>query len=324
MNKTTFRVFKQLSASCYIGGTTIGKRLSITRSVVWKCIQQLQHDYYVPIKSSAAKGYKLVHTLPLINIDAVQEILFNQSCEIDYLLSVNSTNAYLQEKQLSKSYHICIAEHQKLGKGRFNRLWQSPFAQNIYCSIKTVLEKDVSELSGLSLAIAVIVAKSLSYCFQDLKVQLKWPNDVYISAKKVSGNIVEVKAESNFDSQVIIGIGINVNMLTEETIDQKWSSIALELDNQIVDRTLLLKDLLKRLLSGLKNFEKNGFSDFLKNFVEFDFLNEKDILLTLPNNDVLLGRYDGVSELGQLKLDINGSIKLFASGEASINKKSSC
>ena len=322
MNQTTYNVFKQLCTDEYTDGTTIGQRLSVTRAAVWKSIQQLQNDYFVPIESSKAKGYKLAHAMPVIDMANLSGLYEKYSCELEYFLSVDSTSTYLLEKPLLKRYHVCLAEHQKAGRGRFNRRWVSPFAQNIYCSIKTVLKKDIGELSGLSLAVSVMVAQSLSAVFENLALKLKWPNDVYIQGKKVSGNIVEVKAESNSDSQVVIGIAINVNMLKQRLIDQHWTSIALQLENKVVDRTQLLKDLLARLFQGLELFEEHGFDAFLAAFNAYDYLQAKEIYLTLPNNDVISGSYQGVNALGQLQLDVKGNLRTFASGEASVDKKS--
>ncbi|WP_116963974.1 biotin--[acetyl-CoA-carboxylase] ligase [Fastidiosibacter lacustris] len=321
MNITLLNILKQLNCENYTDGTTIGNKLNITRAAVWKNIQKLQDEYHIAIESNKAHGYKLIQPLILLDQKRILEHIQHSNVQLDCLVSVDSTNDYLQNNESICPYHICLAEYQKKGKGRFNRTWISPFAENLYFSLKTTLAKEIGELSGLSLALAVCVAKVLSSLFTELDIKIKWPNDIYLNEKKLSGILVEVKAESNAQSQIIIGIGINVNMSFNLNISQPWVSLQ-EVLGQYVDRNILAINLANDVIITLKKFEASGFISFIENYHHFDYLTDKEITLSLPNNMFVTGIAQGVNELGQLQLCCDQKqIKTFASGEASIVKK---
>ena len=94
---------------------------------------------------------------------------------------------------------VVVAQAQSAGRGRYKRTWVSHHG-NLYASfIYKVYERDPK----LSYAVAVAIAETL-IAF-GLKPQIKWPNDVLIDGKKISGVLIEYAR--NF---VIVGIGINI------------------------------------------------------------------------------------------------------------------
>ena len=96
-----------------------------------------------------------------MNLNNIIANYHHKNILIDYFFSINSTNDHLHKKACRVQYHICIGEHQSQGKGRFNRYWNSPFAQNIYFSLKTTLHININELSNLSLAISCVISDIL-------------------------------------------------------------------------------------------------------------------------------------------------------------------
>ncbi|WP_119327851.1 biotin--[acetyl-CoA-carboxylase] ligase [Cysteiniphilum halobium] len=320
MNTTTLEILKQLSHETYIDGTTIGNALGITRAAVWKAIQKLQNDHDVAIESHRVHGYKLQSPLIMLDQAKILSRIKTKNVIVDCYPSIDSTNTYLQNTALKSDYHICMAEEQRQGKGRFDRVWRSPFAENLYYSLKVSLQKELSELSGLSLAVAVSVAKTFAHEYPMLDIKIKWPNDIYINAKKLSGILIEVKAESNAQSQIVIGIGVNVNMQQRDDITQDWTSLANEL-NQYIDRNELAINLSNELISSLQRFENNDFSVFIDEYTKYDYLKGKTIGLNILNKEVITGIANGVNALGQLKLKTGDSERVFSSGEASVIKK---
>lgn len=320
MNTTTLEILKQLSHENYIDGTTLGNALGITRAAVWKAIQKLQNDYHIAIESHRVHGYKLQSPLIMLDQAKILAGILYDDVMIECLSSVGSTNTYLQNATTQSNYHICMAEEQRQGKGRFDRVWCSPFAENLYYSLKVSLQKELSELSGLSLAVAISVAKAIASLYPQLDIKIKWPNDIYINDRKLSGILIEVKAESNAQSQIVIGIGVNVNMRKSDDITQDWTSLANELDNYI-DRNDLAISVSNALIATLQRFENNDFSIFIDDYATYDYLKGKTIGLNILNKEVITGIANGVNALGQLRLKIGDSERVFASGEASIVKK---
>ncbi|WP_119344210.1 biotin--[acetyl-CoA-carboxylase] ligase [Facilibium subflavum] len=317
MNDTLLGIVKLLNDHDYIDGNSIGAKLNITRAAVWKNIHQLQQQYGIAIRASKAKGYKLQQPLILLDQDKIKQKLIHEQVKLECFNSIDSTNRYLQDiNDDTYLYHICLAEHQSKGKGRFSRSWSSPFGQNIYLSLKTNLTKDMSELSGLSLSIATVIANVIHKDFPILNPKIKWPNDIYLNDSKLSGVLIEVKAESNYQSQVIIGIGLNVNMTQQNEINQEWISL-LKATGATVDRNQLATHLINALIDALIVFQNKGFTPFIDAYQSLDYLTGKTISLSLPNNTIITGICHGINQHGHIMLKKNDKIHTFASGEAS-------
>ena len=108
---------------------------------------------------------------------------------------------------------VVFAERQFHGKGRMDKKWYSAKDQNLTFSI--LLKKKINEknISIISLGTAVAIAISLENLFQ-LKVNLKWPNDVLVNGSKIAGILVESSMQGNKVDKLVIGIGLNVNQTT--------------------------------------------------------------------------------------------------------------
>lgn len=104
---------------------------------------------------------------------------------------------------------IVIADHQTAGRGRFGRNWWAPSDSSILLSI--VLRPRLEQLRHLNMAATLAVALSIEKV-TGLKPVIKWPNDVLIGGKKVSGILIESEVEEEKVNFVVIGIGLNVNL----------------------------------------------------------------------------------------------------------------
>lgn len=219
------KIVNILSDGQYHDGNSIGKSLQMTRSAVWKTIKKLV-NYNIKMDSVRAKGYLLSEPLILLDVDRIKKNIAG-NIDIHLFETIDSTNHYLKVFKNIKTPKVCIAEKQTHGKGRFNRQWYSPFGKNLYFSCVYPFQKDVSELAGLSLLTSLAIVKTLQHFGLDERLLVKWSNDVMYDNKKLSGNLIEVQAETHASCQAIIGIGINVNMLDDEskTISQEWISM---------------------------------------------------------------------------------------------------
>src|SRR3990167_5018644 len=160
---TTFtKLVNILNDGNYHDGTTLSSRLQISRSAVWKAIQKLE-KYGIPVHAMKGKGYALAEPLILLNQKTIKRGI--QTANIDFTIfeSIHSTNTYCvpQPRIKNKNISICLAETQTGGLGRLQRSWHSPFGQNIYLSCTYSFQKDVSELSGLSLVISLAIIATL-------------------------------------------------------------------------------------------------------------------------------------------------------------------
>jgi BirA family transcriptional regulator, biotin operon repressor / biotin---[acetyl-CoA-carboxylase] ligase len=323
LNANLVNIVDILNDGQYHDGSTMGDRLNMTRSAVWKTIRKLE-AYDIKIDSIKGKGYALLEPLILLDQKKIKKKLCTEKIDISIFECIDSTNDYLKLKTFphNQSIKICLAEQQTRGKGRFNREWYSPFGQNIYLSCIYPFRKDISELAGLSLVASLAIVKTLqTYGLSD-HLYAKWPNDVVYQNKKLSGCLIEIQAESHGASHAIIGVGINVNMLNDDHhIQQTWTSMR-KILAQYIDRNELCARLITHFLDHLQQFAARGFTPFAEEWMQADSLMNK--IITLKNFDEkITGKVMGINDKGHLLLRLeNGTVRSFSSGDTSIVKKS--
>jgi BirA family transcriptional regulator, biotin operon repressor / biotin---[acetyl-CoA-carboxylase] ligase len=163
-----------------------------------------------------------------------------------YFESVDSTNdiakTWLQEGAPSGA--VVIADEQLKGRGRKDRTWHTP--PNVAIALSVILRPDQDHLSRINLLGALSVYDLAEYvgCTQ---VGIKWPNDVQINGKKVSGILPEVVWDGDELAGVVLGIGVNVRVDFSKT-DLQDNAINLETSvGKKLDRADLIVYLLKRI-----------------------------------------------------------------------------
>lgn len=190
------------------------------------------------------------------------------------LNEVDSTNQYIIDNiKYVKSGDVCVAEYQTLGRGKRGKIWVAPFGKNVCLSIYWRFNYVPPTMTVFSLMISIVVVKTLQN-LGVLCIKIKWPNDLYINQRKLAGILVEIITRKNSVTHVIIGIGINVYMHTnnnlESDFDNAW--ISLEDIGVVIDRNMLIAMLINMLRQKLKYFECYGFESFIPYWKYFDYL----------------------------------------------------
>ncbi|MBE2281820.1 MAG: biotin--[acetyl-CoA-carboxylase] ligase, partial [Ignavibacteriaceae bacterium] len=159
-----------------------------------------------------------------------------------YLEEIDSTNTFLLSQQDLKHGTVAFAENQTNGRGRLDRKWISQPGVNLLFSIfLNPSEIDVKKIQLYNLATSLSIAFSIENLLQ-IPTNLKWPNDVLIGKKKVSGILLESSSLGEKFNKIVVGVGVNVNQpyfqgkyLTEPT------SLKLE-SKQLVSREKLFAE----------------------------------------------------------------------------------
>lgn len=244
---------------------------------------------------------------------------FSSHYKLHLFPSINSTNTYLKNLNISSGIDVCCSESQTQGRGRFGRQWHSPFGENIYFSGRWVMQCELSKLSGLGLITSLAVLATLKEIVPNLDIKIKWPNDILWGNKKLCGSLIEVIAnKSHF--QVIIGIGINVNTdtINEKLLDKAWCSL-FEISNQYHDRNLIIARLIYNLERYIQNFLNHNLNYFSDEWQESDYLLGKYIRLT-QGSEHFSGIARGINSLGQLKLETKDlETHYFSAGDTSLH-----
>jgi len=321
MKSSALEVIKLLSDGRFYSGELIGELLGVSRAAVWKRLQQLE-ELGLETESVKGKGYRLKQAVSLIDRES-----FRGFCAANHLPEpviesiTSSTNADLMAKASiePEAFSMVIAEQQTQGRGRRGRTWVSPFASNLYFSMLASFENGAASLDGLSLLVGLSLQKVLQA--YEVDAELKWPNDVLVSNKKIAGILLELSGDPTGLCHVVIGVGVNLNMHSGEgKIDQAWTSLSKECENNLINKTEFTQAFVIQLLEDIKIFTEQGFKAFHKAWSEVDGLKDKEVMV-MQGNEVLLGNARGVNEKGELLLETNLGVEVLNGGEVSVRKK---
>jgi BirA family biotin operon repressor/biotin-[acetyl-CoA-carboxylase] ligase len=357
ISKRLFRLVECLNQSGIHSGESLAEALGVSRNAVWKHIQQLI-KYGVEVESIPGKGYRLNTPISLLSEEGLFHFKEGEGLPIqsvDIFGSIGSTNDEVRLLPPPKENHLicCLAEHQTQGRGRFDRKWVSPFGQNIMLSIRALLNKDMSSLGGITLVMSLAVKKALE-TFGLFSVRCKWPNDIYVGEKKLAGMLVEVYGESHGLTEIVIGIGLNVNMIVQkenrpsakfafnedlstaltplfsaqvgfprgsnDPIEKPWTSMQALLSSP-QDRTQVARALIEVVSLYLNRFLEQGLEGFVSEWSASDALFNQVVTLKVGAQEIT-GIARGVNSLGHLKIEgQDGKIMSFSSGEASVGRR---
>ena len=237
-----------------------------------------------------------------------------------FLKTVDSTQDYAKKNVLSfdKKKITCIsATEQTKGRGRFNREWLTEKDNNLSVTFCFQLKANTLHLTSIS----HIIALSFINCLRDknLDPKIKWPNDVMLDNKKLSGMLCEIQTKNDI-SDVFLGIGINVNNSTEflEKIDQKATSLK-AFTKKDWDKDELLELLKKEFSKNLEMFKAKGFEPFHEEFENL-LLYKGEKITFFDGQKNYIGCLHSISSDGKLNLYMpNKEMITFAAGDI-INK----
>lgn len=239
--------------------------------------------------------------------------------EIIHFDSIDSTNKYAKEIAGEKEEGTLImADHQSSGKGRLGRDWTSPYKKGIYFSLILKPNINVSQVARVTL----IGAAALNLALKDMDIdsQIKWPNDIVISGKKVAGILTEMSSDLNTIHYIVIGIGINTNLDKEDfphDLRDKGTSLKIVTGGEIQRNKLLAL--------FLNHFEKlyNPFKEDLNLEETIKICRGNSALIgkeveIIKDGNIRTGRALDINHEGDLIIEFEDSIEIIHSGEVSV------
>ncbi len=227
-------------------------------------------------------------------IAAIQEILV--------FSEIDSTNSELLRRynKGQQGSALVVAQAQTSGRGRRGREWHSPSNGGLYMSLGMPFANSTKDLQALSLVTAISVATAISSICQ-IKLELKWPNDVLATNKKLAGILLE-RHISQAQSYIVFGIGVNLQFTQEQrsAIDRPVADLkSLVSDN--IEPQRIAGAIVNELIADLEKFLKHGFGPFKDIWNNYDRYAESDIVID-NGAERLIGKSLGVNEEGSLML----------------------
>lgn len=222
--------------------------------------------------------------------------------ELLYLETVDSTNKYAKENLSNIADKTLIyAGTQTAGRGRLNRKWNSNSGENLYASFVLKPSKELKEVySNLTQYLSLVLAE----VFEEYQLipTIKWPNDVRINGKKISGILAESIIERGELKGIVLGFGVNLNCSQEDIdkIDQPATSLNLEI-NKKIDRDIFIKKVTEKFCLRYNKFIEEGFL-----LIREDYKKRAEFL----NSSIKIRVFD--KEISGIAKDIteSGAIKL--------------
>lgn len=309
------------SADGYISGQELCNRFGVSRTAVWKAINQLKEAGY-EIEAQQNKGYKLMAAPDLMTEAEIKSLMHTEwvAKEVLYFDTIDSTNIKAQELA-EKGYlsgTLVVADKQESGKGRRGRSWVSPSGTGIFMTLMIKPDINPNNASMLTLVAALAVAKAITSVTGE-KALIKWPNDIVVNGKKVCGILTEMNAQFDYINHIVVGIGINVhNESFPEEISQMASSLMIEAGGKRFHRA--------QIIAETMSYFEQYYDTFLKTQDLSALVREYDELLVNRNKSVRVldpkepfdGKAMGITPKGELIVDTWESRKLVSSGEVSV------
>ncbi len=225
---------------------------------------------------------------------------------VEVLPEIDSSNTELLRRARAGRTEptLLVAERQTAGRGRLGRPWQSTVSDSLTFSLG--LPYAPRDWSGLSLAVGLSLADSLHP-----DIGLKWPNDLWWQDRKLGGILIEA-ATAGGQSQVVIGIGINIRPRAAEGLSTPPAALS-ELWPEACAAAALLR-MSAPLVRTLLDFERCGFAPLRARFEARDVLRGR----TVQTSEGLQGQALGLSDSGALRLLTSAGEHAIHSSELSV------
>ncbi|MEK6325157.1 MAG: biotin--[acetyl-CoA-carboxylase] ligase [Acidobacteriota bacterium] len=233
--------------------------------------------------------------------------------------AVSSTNDVARDLAASGTPEgLCvIAREQTAGRGRQGRSWSSPPGEGLYLSLILRPEIKAADSAVITLAAAVAVAETLKVDFH-ASADIKWPNDVLASGRKICGILVESAIENGRLQYAVMGIGVNVaQRVFADVIGSAATSLFLE-----TGRLIAPEDFAEPLLERLEQWYRTAIAQPDRVIARWEELSSyaRGCAVRIESSE---GSFEGVirglTPSGALIVELdNGETREIVSGEVSL------
>lgn len=306
----------------YISGEDMGQQLSLSRTAIWKAINELKKEGHT-ISSSRNKGYRYEKS-DVLSAEGIRLALNSATPELSITV-LDASESTMKDAKLAAingepNNTLIVADLQEAPKGRFGRPFFSKAGVGIYMSMLLRPNQNFEEMAQYTLIMAVAVARAMDK-LANVQTEIKWVNDIYINGKKVCGILSEAMSdvESGQISNVIIGMGINFSL--QETdfpkeLREKATSL-FSASEPTITRNELIGDIWNQFYTILKQLPNQK---FLEEYRERSFVLGKTVQFSQAGQD-----YEGIAtainDRGELVVELQNNVKkILSSGEISLSK----
>ncbi|WP_239614215.1 biotin--[acetyl-CoA-carboxylase] ligase [Cohnella mopanensis] len=297
----------EAEAGQYVSGEEISRKLNVSRTAIWKQVRKLEANGY-QIDAVPRLGYRLTGKPSRLSIQELLPKLRTKQFgrQLHVMDVVSSTQDELRKlaEQGAAEGTLVIAEQQTNGRGRMGRHWVSPAGKGVWMSLLLRPPVPLQWTPQLTLLAAVALSRAISRVVP-LEIGIKWPNDLLVGGKKISGILLESAAEDERLRYVVVGLGISVNLeagdypaeLLEKAISLKMAS------GETVNRSELIACILEEFERLYELYLEQGFAPIRSLWEAHSVTLHNETLLYTPQGSIT-GIPTGLDDSGGLKVEL--------------------
>ena len=319
-------ILKRLrDADDYVSGQELCAYYGVSRTAVWKAVNQLKKDGYL-IEAQTNKGYRLVKndTNVVFSKMSIESYLDTEYIGRTIVFQKETGSTNLDAKAIAEkggaSGTLVVADMQTAGRGRRGHGWVAPAGKNIYMTLMLRSDCMPDKASALTLVMAIAVYEAVCELIPAEICGIKWPNDVVVNNKKICGILTEMSAEPECIHYVVTGVGINVNQTAfPDEIKDTATSLYLETQKE-TDRAKLAARVMHYFEQSYALFEKCWSLEHLRDKYNGMLINMDRQVRVLDPKGAYDGIARGINEKGELiveRSDNGETVNVYA-GEVSV------
>ncbi|MFH0808912.1 MAG: biotin--[acetyl-CoA-carboxylase] ligase [Pseudomonadota bacterium] len=299
-------------AGDFVSGQALSDDLRITRTAIWKHVKALRASGYA-IESRPKLGYRFVAAPDALLPTEIPEGLntaYVGRQAIAYFRSCPSTNDAARDlgRHGAAEGSLAIAEGQTKGRGRLGRGWFSPPGKGVYVSV--LLRPNIAPQESTRLTLLAAVAAAAAVTGAGLGPNIRWPNDVLVGGRKVAGILTELEAEGDRVNQVVLGVGINVNItasLFPRALRDSATSMRIEAGTRH-SRLRVLQNFLEALERRYEQMKAGRFEAVLEEWRGLDITRGSRVRAVLLDGEIE-GRATDIDQDGALLIAADGGFQ---------------
>ena len=217
---------------------------------------------------------------------------------VDVTASTQTDLAALARSGKAKPGDVIAANYQSAGRGRLSRTFEAPKNSALLFSFYIEPKRKKDDWGWIALIAGVSVAQALD----EVKATVKWPNDILVNEKKISGLIAEIVGNG-----VVIGIGINVGMSSEELPVLTATSLEIEGVSD-TNRNQILAKVLSQFESNFNTWDE-GDNSIAQIYTSLSSTLGTKVQIHYPNEKIEKGTAVAISPRGELVLDTGSHVQ---------------
>lgn len=243
-----------------------------------------------------------MYKIPAITLFLGKNLIFVPECH-----STNDLALLLCQKSSLLEGSLVITRHQTAGRGQRGNTWLAEPGKNLTFSF--IVKPGFLEIKQQFYLNVFVSLGIRDYLTEHgiKKVQIKWPNDVLVDQKKISGILIENQITGSRLNSSVIGVGLNINQQRFETGTPTSLSIVTQQEH---DLSSALEQLLQKLERRYFQLKEQKFEALLHDYLDCLYLLNKPHVFYSDGNP-FEGTITGLDDVGRLQVNIGGQVKVF-------------